>query len=211
MLRKCFLWLMLLCLPLQALAAPTILVYGDSLSAAYGIAREQGWAALLQRRLTDEGYPHRVVNASVSGETTAGGLSRFDAEFKTAQPVIVILELGANDGLRGLPTTDMKHNLDAMIAAARQGHASVLLLGMRIPPNYGPQFTRQFASVYDALSRQYRLPLVPFFLDGVAGNRALVQEDGLHPTAAAQPRLLENIWPALKPLLGKPLSGAAKR
>lgn len=201
-----FRFVLLLCLwmPLYAAAAPTILVYGDSLSAAYGIAKDQGWAVLLQKKLAANGFPHRVANASISGETTSGGRSRIDAALAQHKPAIVILALGANDGLRGLPVKDMEKNLAAIIETCRARRANVLLAGMRIPPNYGPGYTRQFTAAYPALARRFRLALVPFFLDGVGGNRDLTQDDGLHPTAAAQPRLLDNVWPHLKPMLGKP-------
>lgn len=193
------------------MAAPTILVYGDSLSAAYGIPRDQGWVELLQRRLNEKGYSHRVANASVSGETTSGGLSRFDATLAEARPNLVILELGANDGLRGLPLPDMKRNLNAMITAAQKKQARVMLLGMRIPPNYGQTYTRDFANTFHQLAKDHQLPLVEFFLNGVAGKRDMVLDDGLHPTAAAQERILDNVWEVLQPMLGKPVNRASSR
>jgi len=193
------------------MAAPTILVYGDSLSAAYGIPRDQGWVELLQRRLNEKGYSHRVANASVSGETTSGGLSRFDATLAAARPNLVILELGANDGLRGLPLPDMKRNLNAMITAAQKKQARVMLLGMRIPPNYGQAYTRDFSNTFHQLAKDHQLPLVEFFLDGVAGKRDMVLEDGVHPTAAAQERILDNVWEVLQPMLGKPVNRASSR
>ncbi|HSI22914.1 MAG TPA: arylesterase [Methylophilaceae bacterium] len=210
MLPRFFLLLILNC-PLWVVAAPTILVYGDSLSAAYGIPRDQGWVDLLQQRLVEKGYSHRVTNASVSGETTSGGLTRFDDTLQKARPSLVIIELGANDGLRGLPVPDMKRNLATMIEAARKQDAKVMLLGMRIPPNYGPAYTREFANTYQLLAKQYKLPLLEFFLDGVAGKRQMVQEDGLHPTAEAQQHLLDNVWEVLHPMLGKPVSRASSR
>ena len=210
MLARLFL-LLVLSLPVWANAAPTILVYGDSLSAAYGIPRDQGWVELLQRRLNEQGYSHRVANASVSGETTSGGLSRLDATLQETRPDLVIIELGANDGLRGLPVAEMKRNLASMIKAAQQQQAKVMLLGMRIPPNYGPVYTREFFDAYQQLAKDYKLPIVPFFLDGVAGNRNLVLDDNLHPSAAAQERLLDNVWTELEPLLGKPVSRASTR
>lgn len=182
-------------------ATPTILVYGDSLSAAYGIPREQGWVTLLQRRLQNQGFPHQVVNASISGETTSGGLSRMQSTLKQYQPEIVLIELGANDGLRGLPLSDMQHNLTAMIEASQAVKARVVLLGMMIPPNYGQQYTKAFAESYSKLAQRYRLPLVTFFLDGVAGNPALVLDDGLHPSVTAQPQILDNVWKVLQPEL----------
>jgi acyl-CoA thioesterase-1 len=206
-----FFLLLILSLPVWALAAPTILVYGDSLSAAYGIPRDQGWVELLQRRLNEQGYSHRVANASVSGETTSGGLSRLDATLQETRPDLVIIELGANDGLRGLPVADMKRNLVSMIKAAHRQQAEVMLLGMRIPPNYGPVYTREFTNTFQQVASEYKLPLVPFFLDGVAGQRDLILDDGLHPSAAAQGKLLDNVWEELEPLLGKPVSRASSR
>lgn len=186
---------------LPALAEPVILVFGDSLSAAYGIPREQGWVALLQQRLVREGYPHTVVNASISGETTSGGLTRIAAALAAHHPAIVMLELGANDGLRGLPADNMHRNLAALVEQCRQNKARVLLVGMKLPPNYGPVYTRQFEQVYAAVADRYKLPLLPFLLEGVAGNAKLTQEDGLHPKSGAQLMVLENVWRALKPLL----------
>ena len=186
-----------------AQAAQTIVVFGDSLSAAYGIQPNTGWVALLENKLKQQNSAYKVVNASISGETTSGGLTRFDQMLKTHQPKIVVIELGANDGLRGLSLDDMQSNLNNMIAQAKAKNATVMLLGMKIPPNYGIQYTQKFSGIYETLAKQYKLNLVPFFLDGVAGNRSLVQDDGLHPTAAAQPKLLENIWPKLEDLLKK--------
>lgn len=202
MLHRLFV-IILLWLPLSAAATPTILVYGDSLSAAYGIATDQGWAHLLQRRLAAQGYPHRVANASISGETTSGGLARIEGTLRQHRPQLVILALGANDGLRGLPVADMRRNLAAIIEHCQRQGARVLLVGMRIPPNYGPHYTRDFAESYAQLAGQYRLPLVAFLLDGVGGQRELIQDDGLHPAAAAQPKMLDNVWVQLQPLLGK--------
>jgi len=176
---------------------------GDSLSAGYGLKVETGWVALLQQRLTGKGYGYHVVNASVSGETTGGARTRFPRSLQLHHPQIVILELGGNDGLRGLPIAQMKTNLQAMIEAAREAHAKILVLGMNIPPNYGPEYATQFHQVYVELAHQYQVPLVDFFLAGVALTPQLMQADGIHPTAAAQPRLLDNIWPVLLPLLQK--------
>lgn len=186
-----------------AQAAQTIVVFGDSLSAAYGIQPNTGWVALLENKLKTQNSPYKVVNASISGETTSGGLTRFDQMLKTHQPNIVVIELGANDGLRGLSLSEMQSNLNSMITKAKAKNATVMLLGMKIPPNYGIQYTQKFSAIYDDLAQKYQLSLVPFFLDGVAGNRSLVQDDGLHPTAAAQPKLLENVWPKLESLLKK--------
>lgn len=180
---------------------PVILVLGDSLSAGSGIDVEHGWVRLLQERLDREGYRYRVVNASVSGDTTAGARTRLPRALRAHRPAIVIVELGGNDGLRGLPLDDTRRNLGAVIEAAKKSGASVLLLGMRLPPNYGRAYTEGFHAIYGELAARQRIPLVPFFLDGVAGNPELMQADGVHPRTAAQPRLLANVWPTLKPLL----------
>lgn len=181
--------------------APTLLILGDSLSAAYGIPAERGWVKLLQDRLKERGFPHRVVNASISGDTTSGGLSRLPAALHRERPAIVILELGANDGLLGQPPMVMSQNLARMIELSQQTGARVLLAEMRIPPNYGPTYTEKFHATFAELAGHYAIPLIPFLLDGVAGNPALTQEDGLHPRAEGQPRILENVWPTLEPLL----------
>jgi acyl-CoA thioesterase I len=181
----------------------TILVFGDSLSAAHGIRPEQGWVALLDARLKAQGYGYEVVNASVSGETSSGGVERLPRALKLHQPGTVILELGANDGLRGLPLTATRDNLAQMVRLAQASGARVLLIGIRIPPNYGPRYTEEFARVFPDLANQYHLPLVPFLLAGVALDPDLMQEDGMHPNARGQPRLLDNVWPYLKPLLKK--------
>ncbi|MGH8291889.1 MAG: arylesterase [Gammaproteobacteria bacterium] len=183
---------------------PAILVMGDSLSAAYGIETSQGWVALLQQRLQVRGYDYRVVNASVSGDTTAQGLTRLPLELERHQPIVVILELGANDGLRGLSVAAMRQNLAQMIVLSQKAGARVLLAGIYLPPNYGPEYTRRFAAVYPWLARRYRLPLVPFLLAGVAEHRDWMQADGLHPLAMAEPRVLENVWSKLAPLLRRP-------
>ncbi len=185
----------------QAAPAPTILVLGDSLSAAYGIRLEQGWVSLLQDRLKAKGYGHRVVNASSSGETTGGALARLPRALEKHRPAIVIVELGGNDGLRGLPITEIRANFESLIRLSRGSGAHVLLIGMRIPPNYGPTYTSAFHALFGELAKRHQLPLVPFFLDGIALDDALMQEDGLHPSAAAQPKLLAQVWPKLEPLL----------
>jgi acyl-CoA thioesterase-1 len=184
-----------------AATQPVILVLGDSLSAAYGIKLDQGWVALLQARLRAKGYGHRVVNASSSGETTGGGLTRLPRALATHKPAIVIVELGGNDGLRGLPITDIRRNLTAIIRSSQQAGARILLVGMRIPPNYGPAYTRDFQAMYGDLAREYKLPLVPFFLEDIAADENQFQPDGIHPTAAAQSILLREVWPHLEPLL----------
>jgi len=182
-------------------SASTILVFGDSLSAAYGIRPEQGWVTLLTQRLQTQGYGYQVVNASVSGETSSGGLERLPRALSLHTPGIVVLELGANDGLRGLPVSAMRDNLGQMVRLAQRAGAHVLLVGIRIPPNYGPRYTDEFARVYPELAQQYHLPLVPFLLEKVALDPALMQEDGMHPNAAAEPKVLDTLWPHLKPLL----------
>jgi len=185
----------------QAEESPVILVVGDSLSAAHGIDQNDGWVPLLQQRLRQQGYPYRVVNASISGDTTAGGLARLPAALRQSRPGIMILELGANDGLRGLSLSRAHDNLALMIDLARQAGARVLLLGMLIPPNLGPAYTEKFQVMYQQLAKQKQLPLVPFFLDGVADDRELMQDDGLHPNELAQARMLDNVWSKLRPLL----------
>lgn len=187
----------------DAPSAPSLLVFGDSISAGYGIRVEQGWVALLQAKLKREGYGYQVINASVSGETTAGGLARLPRALALHHPQVVVLELGGNDGLRALPIGQMRDNLTRMSETARAAGARVLLLGMRIPPNYGPQYTEQFRMAFGDLARAAGLPLVPFLLNDIALNPALMQADGIHPNVEGQPRLLENVWPELKGLIHK--------
>jgi acyl-CoA thioesterase-1 len=184
-----------------AAAAPAIMVYGDSLSAAYGLPGESGWVNLLQEKLRQEMYDYKVVNASVSGETTLGGKNRIAAALEKNDPQVVILELGANDGLRGQPIDSARRNLEAMIVASKQAGARVLLLGMRLPPNYGTAYTNKFHSIYRELARDHQVALVPFMLDGFADRRDFFQSDGVHPTGPAQKLILENVWKELKPLL----------
>jgi acyl-CoA thioesterase-1 len=187
--------------PIRAMAADkSILVYGDSLSAAYGIAQSRGWASLLAERLKREQPDYIVANASISGETTAGGLARIDNVLQK-KPQIVILELGANDGLRGLPVAQMRKNLAAMIERSQKAGARVLLVGMKLPPNYGPEYTEAFESAYAELAKRYKTALVPFFMEGFAEKQELFQPDRIHPTEAAQPLLLERVWKTLQPLL----------
>jgi len=181
---------------------PVILVFGDSISAGYGLPRvEQGWVALLQARLKNQGYGYQVVNASVSGETTAGGLARLPRALGLHHPAIVILELGGNDGLRALPVAQMQANLTRMAELSAGAGAKVLLLGMRMPPNYGPDYTAQFGRVYAEVAHDQKLTIVPFLLDGIALSPDLMQADGIHPNQSGQPKLLDNVWPALKPML----------
>lgn len=202
--RSFIAWLLLcVAMPLQASTdAPGILVLGDSLSAAYGIEVRQGWVSLLEQQLREK-YPHLVVNASVSGETTGGGLSRLPALLQQHKPAIVILELGGNDGLRGYPLNVMQQQLAEIIEKSRAAGAEVLLVGMQIPPNYGPRYTARFRDTYAGLAKKYELPLVTFLLEGVAMQPGMMQRDGIHPTAAAQEKMLENVWPVLQPLLEK--------
>lgn len=185
----------------QASQPPVLLVMGDSLSAAYNLPAESGWVNLLEQRLQQQGYDWQVINASISGETTGGGLTRLPALLRQHQPQIVLLELGANDGLRGQPPQRITANLDRMITLTRQADAEVLLLGILLPPNYGPRYLQQFEQIYPQLAKQHQLPLVPFLLEGVADKPSLMQQDGLHPTAEAQPEILETVWVELKPLL----------
>lgn len=186
-----------------AVQASTILVWGDSLSAGYGLKSGEAWPTLLQTRLKDEGFRHTVVNASVSGETSAGGRSRLPAALEQHKPSIVILELGANDGLRGLRPQLMAENLTAMIDAARAAGSQVLLVGMHMPPNYGAAYTRRFAQTFTDVAQARDVPLVPFLLDGFADQPELFLPDGIHPTAEAQPRVLDTVWQGLQPLLGR--------
>jgi acyl-CoA thioesterase-1 len=179
----------------------TLIVLGDSLSAAYGMAPKQGWVHLLAQRLQNQGYNYQVRNASISGDTTSGGRSRLSQVLQPVKPAIVILELGANDGLRGLSLKEMQQNLADMIVKSQQAGANVLLLGMRIPPNYGKAYTERFQQIYPELATQYGVSLVPFFLEGVADKRALLQEDNLHPTVEAQVKILENVWEKLEKML----------
>jgi acyl-CoA thioesterase-1 len=202
---RTILLLLLALLGLRGAAAadgqPVILVLGDSLSAGYGIPVEQGWVARLQQQLDAAGYGYRVVNASVSGETTVGALERLPRALERHRPAIVVIELGGNDGLRGLPVDELRANLEALIAVSREAGARVLLAAVRMPPNYGPQYTEKFYSVYAELARELDVAWVPFFLEGVALREDLFQDDGIHPDLQAQPILLDNVWPVLEPLL----------
>lgn len=200
MLRSLFLILVVALAPGVA-CARTLLVYGDSLSAGYGVPREQSWVSLLTQRLQREGYDYKVVNASISGETTRGGMERIAGVLRTHRPAVLILELGANDGLQGKPPDLVRHNLEAIVLACERSGTRVLLVGMRLPPNYGAAYTGKFHQVFTDLARRHKLPLVPFLLDGFAADRKLFQADDLHPTAQAQPMILDTVWPVLKPLL----------
>jgi len=179
----------------------TILVFGDSLSAEYGLPRGTGWVKLLSDRLAKEAAKYSVVNASISGETTSGGRTRLPQLLQQHRPAIVVLQLGANDGLRGLSLASMRENLTAMIRASQSAGARVLLIGMRVPPNYGREYSERFAGLYAQLARQEKAALVPFLLDGFADDLAYFQADRIHPSERAQPRMLEAVWPQLTPLL----------
>lgn len=205
--RALLVWLLGYMAALTVLTAPAysasknLLVLGDSLSAEYGLARGSGWVALTEQRVARQVPGMAVINASISGETTAGGKVRLPALLKRHRPSVVILELGGNDGLRGLPLASTKANLRAMIDAARASGAQVLLLGMQVPPNYGPDYSRRFAAMYTALSRETGVPLVPFFLVGLEDTDRYFQNDRIHPNERAQSILSDNVWPALRPLL----------
>jgi acyl-CoA thioesterase-1 len=185
-------------------AERTIMVFGDSLSAAYGLAANQGWVALLGERIAGDRLPWRVVNASISGETTAGGLRRLPEDIRRHKPSLVVIALGANDALRGQPVAAARANLEEMIRVTRSSRAEPVLVGLMIPPNYGIEYAREFRDLYPQLAKKSRVALVPFLLAGVAERRELFQPDQLHPTAAAQPIILDNVWPTLEPLLRRP-------
>ncbi|WP_429471365.1 arylesterase [Paraburkholderia sp. WSM4175] len=198
----------LVSLPLRAHAAntpepakPVIVVLGDSISAEYGLPRDTGWVALMRQRLAEERIDYSVANASISGDTTSGGRARLPALMERLKPSIVIVELGANDALRGVPLSTTEDNLRTIIEQAQQGHAKVVLVGMYVPPNYGPDYTQKFHDLYGQLSKEFHVPLVPFLLAGIADKPDMFQADQLHPTQQAQPLLLNNVWPTVKPLL----------
>ncbi|KNC18074.1 MULTISPECIES: arylesterase [Pseudomonas] len=190
-----------LMLAAQSAVAGTVLIVGDSISAAFGLDTRAGWVALLEKRLAQQGFDDKVVNASITGDTSANGLARLPAQLAAHKPDLVLLELGGNDGLRGMPVAQLQQNLASMIDLSRKAGAQVLLLGMQLPPNYGARYTKAFAQVYQTLADEKKVALVPFLLEGVGGVPTLMQADGVHPTAGAQGKLLENVWPTLKPLL----------
>ncbi len=198
---RIILFLEFLVIVAPASAEPTLLVLGDSLSASYGIDTKRGWVTLLQHRMQQKGYRYKLVNASISGDTSAGALARLPKTLQRNKPTIIIVAIGGNDGLQGLPLGEMKKNLSRIIALGKKQGATVLLLGIRLPPNYGPAYTDVFHKTYKQVARQNRVPLVPRFLQGVAGNSELMQLDGVHPRAEGQPRMLDNIWPRLKLML----------
>ncbi len=191
---------MLISLP-QLVKADTLLIFGDSLSAGYGLKEQEGWAHLLKQRMAQDYPTYQVVNASISGETTTGGLARLTKALNEFNPNIVLLELGANDGLRGLPIKQMQHNLQTMIQQIKKSGSKVILMEMRIPPNYGKRYTELFQKSFSKIAKQEQIPLMPFFLQEVAGQQQYLQRDNLHPNAKAQPILLETIWQFIQPLL----------
>jgi len=195
--------LLLTCTSVHAADVPTVLIFGDSLSAGYGIDVDQSWATLLQSRLEQQGYEHRVVNASITGETTEGGAERIGPAIANFEPALIILELGGNDGLRGFPPDRMRGNLEKIITASKESGAAVVLLGIRIPSNYGPRYTRAFESVFRETAESLDVLWIEFFMEGIALNDDLMQADGIHPNAAAQPKLLDNAWPIIEAALGQ--------
>jgi acyl-CoA thioesterase-1 len=195
----------------HAANVPTVLVFGDSLSAGYGIDVDQSWTALLQARLRSQGYEHRVINASISGETTEGGKTRISPALDNFSPDLVILELGGNDGLRGFPTEIMKANIRAIIETTRDRDVGIVILGIRIPTNYGPRYTQAFEQVYRDLAEEFSVPWIEFFMDGVALSEELMQDDGIHPNAIAQPILLDNAWPIIQQALTDHVGSQASR
>jgi len=184
--------------------APLVLVVGDSISAAYGLPPGAGWVDLLSERIAGERYPHRVVNASITGDTTAGGRARLPALLQRYRPAVVVLELGGNDGLRGGNLASTRDNLDAMVTAIQRTGAKPLIIGMKMPPNYGARYVREFDGLFAEVARSRKVPLVAFFFEGFGERNEMFQQDRIHPTAAAQPLLLDNVWPELRRLLGKP-------
>jgi acyl-CoA thioesterase I len=210
LIRLVFLALVLAGVPALA-QQPVVLVHGDSLGAGYGLPQGHSWVDLLQKRIAEEKLEYRVVNASISGETTLGGRNRLEALLRQHRPSVVIIELGANDGLRGQPVNAMRENLTAMVRAARKAGARALLIGMQIPPNYGQEYTRKFQDAFVQVARTERVPLVPFLLDGFADKRELFQQDGIHPTEQAQPLIMRTVWPKLEPLLQNDKQAAIER
>jgi acyl-CoA thioesterase-1 len=186
-----------------AFAERTLMDFGDSLAAAYGLSPREGWVSLLAEKIEKARLPWKVANASISGETTAGGLRRLAEDLKRHKPSIVVIELGANDALRGQPIASIRSNLEKMVRIARDARVEPVLVGLMIPPNYGIDYAREFREVFASVAKRQKAPLVPFLLEGVATRSDLFQADQLHPTAAAQPMILENVWPVLEPLLAK--------
>ncbi|MEM7430346.1 MAG: arylesterase [Pseudomonadota bacterium] len=200
--RRIFALLMVFFVPAaQAADAPTVLVVGDSLSAGYGIDVDQSWTNLLQQRLKEQGYEHRVVNASISGDTTEGGAARLGFALNEFSPALVVIELGGNDGLRGISPSQTQANLERMVNDSRAAGAAVVMLGIKIPPNYGKRYIEAFEGVFPSVANSLNVPWVEFFLEGVALNDALMQDDGIHPNAEAQPKLLDNAWTVINQAL----------
>ena len=193
--------MLILSVPTFGAESPTVLVFGDSLSAGYGIEVDQSWATLLQARLREQGYEHRVVNASISGDTTEGGAARIAQAIESFSPALIILELGGNDGLRGIPPNRMRDNLRTIIQTSTESGAAVVLLGIRIPPNYGQRYIEEFDAVFRQLATELEVPWIEFFMEGVALNEEFMQSDGIHPNAIAQPLLLDNAWPIINTAL----------
>ena len=189
--------LLLICGAAHPADEPTILIFGDSLSAGFGIDVDQSWAALLQERLESQGYEYRVVNASISGETTEGGVARIEKALERFSPALIILELGGNDGLRGFPPERLRGNLEKIVARSKSSGAAVVLLGIRIPLNYGPRYSEAFENTFRTVAREQDIPWIEFFMEGIALNEALMQDDGIHPNTEAQPLLLDNAWPII--------------
>jgi acyl-CoA thioesterase-1 len=200
--KTLFLILLMLCGAAQSSDDPTILIFGDSLSAGYGIGVDQSWATLLQSRLESQGYEHRVVNASISGETTEGGVARIAAALERFQPALIVLELGANDGLRGFPVDRLRSNLEKIVITSKDSGVAVVLLGIRIPPNYGTRYTEAFENTFRQVADEHDIPWIEFFMEGIALNEELLQADGIHPNLEAQALLLENAWPIIMASLG---------
>ena len=200
-LKRVLLLCLMLCAPAAYSASKTLLVLGDSISAEYGLPRDSGWVSLLQTRLSDDKLPVSVVNASISGETTAGGLTRLPGLLQQHKPSVLIIELGGNDGLRGLSLAATQSNLREMIKSADRIGARVLLLGMRVPPNYGPDYSKRFAAMYQGLARERNVKLVPFLFAGLEDTERFFQQDRIHPNQRAQTVMLDNVWPSLRSLL----------
>ena len=198
-----FLLVLLMSASAHASEPPTVLVFGDSLSAGFGIDVDQSWTALLQARLQDQGYEHRVVNASISGDTTESGAARIGGAIEAFSPELIILELGGNDGLRGIPPGRMRGNLESIIHQAKKSGAEVVLLGIKIPPNYGQRYIETFDAVFRDVATDLEVPWIEFFMEGVALNEELMQADGIHPNSAAQPILLDNAWPIINEALAE--------
>ena len=202
--RKTLLLLLFICPTAFGTDSPRVLILGDSLSAGYGLSAGQSWVNLLQARLDESGYPRKVVNASISGDTTRGGLARLPRALKIYQPAVVIIELGGNDGLRALPISEIRRNMDSMIRLAGESGAAVLIAGIRLPPNYGTDYTTRFHNTLKDSAEAGSATFVPFILEDVALEPGMMQGDGIHPTAAAQAQILDNIWPYLEPLVEDP-------